>query len=194
MRAGTKLSGLIMKDLAFVPKIFRKSSLSYFYFKSTGANPGLFLLKKNAGKYDLDISEFQCNRNSLGWIDENGTQIIIPDKNNDGSVSHNSFIFESLNKDGEAYIEKMKHIEKSWVRVSNMNEISSYKFPSAVQLESFAIIHYICTRNCKISPMNSIDGVIRIYIESEDRFQEMPIYKLIDKYGGEELESLYYDL
>ena len=74
-----------------------------------------------------------------------------------------------------------------------MDEASSNYFPNEKQLKSFAMIHYLCTKKCKISPMNS-ENSVSIYLKSEDKVIDIKIWKLIKDYGGESLEDLYYDL
>ena len=149
-------------------------------------------------------STYQCYNTSLGWIDESGKILLIDSIENPypsnrahkriPKYDHGEFLLQKhFNKDQDSYVSGMRHIDSKWIKISNMNQISCETFPTYDQLKSFAIVHYICSKKCRISPMNS-ENDIKIYSKSEDKMYNINIGDLIERYGGEELEDLYYEL
>lgn len=176
----------------------RIRKISFYHKIASNIKDEISYLETNMPSY------FQCINTSLGYIDENGKILLIDSIENPydsrreypriPKYDHSEFILQDLcDRDSDKYNETKEFADNRWVKVSNMNQISCMDYPSYEQLRSFAIIHYLCTKKCGLSPMNSEESIY-IYSESSGKNTEMNIGDLIHKYGGEELEDLYYGI
>jgi len=175
----------------------RLRKISFYYKIASSILNEIERLEKNMP------STYQCYNTSLGWIDESGKILLIESIDNPHQsrlhrrvpkYDHGEFLLQKhFDEDPDSYISGMKHIDSKWVKISNMNQISCETFPTYEQMKSFAIVHYICSKKCRLSPMNS-ENDIGVYSKSEDRMYNINIGDLMERYGGQELEDLYYEI
>ena len=176
-----------------------RSRKIYFYYKIASK-----ILDEVSDLIKNMPSTYQCLNTSLGWIDEKGKIILIDSVANPydskfhhkkiPKYDHGEFLLQEVfGGDSSSYISERSDIDEKWVKVSNMNEISCEYYPNSDQLRSFALIHYVCSKKCMISPMNS-ENSLRILSRSQGKTFEINIGDLMERYGGEELEDLYYEL
>ena len=152
------------------------------------------LIRESVRRLILEVSGWQCNKHSLGWIDENGNWIDC------GGGSHGEWLYVNYYKNNppEEYT-----IPPNWIKVSNANNIffcgESFDEVTPAQINGLIQMWGECSKYSKwIDSMTETFyvtfGIIDKHEPKEqliDMF-EMTIPEFLGLYGGRnEMDKFY---
>ena len=153
------------------------------------------LIRESVRRIILEVSEFGCNKHSLGFIDPKGNFIDLTDTGDD----HNSWMWDNVSNDLDA-----GSIPRGWIKVSNANEFwfsaKDWSELSFKQFEGMVDVWSSCKAYSKWL-QTDVEGFYVTFGTSDptssfgfENMEQYTIPEFIDRYIGRRGEDLFYGM
>jgi len=138
-----------------------------------------------------EVSNWSCNKNSLGWITDAGVFVDLSEE----EMEHNEYIKSITEFSEDEFI--MIHnvpIPNGWIKVSNAREFQVYGIQweniSNSQVQAMINIWLQCKKYCKW--MNNLEEE-EILLWSENRNSRYTIPDFLDEFAHREQSEYFYE-